>query len=169
MRIFLLIFLFLFSTCYADGKPKNHEKIMEYAFYHLDATGILRQSGNGMVYIEVPDAYIHNLFPFIQEEGFVLPTSLDGPNALGAHISVIYGGEAQNYRIGGVHERNFKVFFKISGCKIVPLNQADYESACVLSIEAPHLDKLRKKYGLPAMKYEYHITIGMKPKAKKAA
>lgn len=30
-------------------------------------------------------------------------------------------------------------------------------------VEAPELDAIRQKYGLPKTKYAYHITIGIKP------
>lgn len=164
MRLFFLCLLFLFTVGYAEDKPKAHEKIIDVVFEQFDSVGILRQDGSGMVYVEIPDDYIYKLHPFIEEEGFELPTSLYGAHALGAHISVIYKGEAQNYHIGWIPERNSKIFFKVAGCKIVPLNQEGYESACVLTILAPNLNKLRNRYGLPAMKYDFHITIGMKPR-----
>ncbi len=163
MRIFLCL-LFLFTVGYADEKPEAHDKIVDYVFEQFDNVGVIRQDGSGMVYVDIPDDYIHKLHPFLVEEGFQLPTSLDGPRALGAHISVIYGGEAHKSNIGWILERNTKVFFQVTGCKIVPLNQEGYESACVLTIHAPNLNQLRKKYGLPEMKHEFHITIGMKPR-----
>jgi len=164
-----MIFLFLFTVGYADDKPQAHDKILDYAFETLDNVGVLRQNGSGMVYVEIPDDYIYKLYPFILEEGFQLPTSLQGPNALGAHISVIYGGEARDRGIGLINERNSKIFFKVAGCKIVPLNQEEYESACVVTIIAPNLNQLRKRYGLPEMKHDFHITIGLKPRNKQAA
>lgn len=163
MHRFLFVLLVLFAPCFADDAPKNTSKILDHVFYNLNCVGTIKQGAGGMVYVDVDDDFILKLYPLIQDEGFVLPTSLQGKNAIGAHITVVYNREANDYDLGWIEERNTQVFFTVTDCKIVELDQAGYESACVLKIKAPNLDKLRKKYGLPAIKYDFHIMIGMKP------
>jgi hypothetical protein len=56
------------------------------------------------------------------------------------------------------------------GCKVVhPPKWKEMDEVYFVEVESPELDRLRKKYGLPKREYEFHITIGVKPKVAQAA
>jgi hypothetical protein len=157
--ILITIFLFL-NQVHAD---KACEKIRDYIFEHLSESGTLKQDDSGFVYIDIDNNYIYKLIDFIKEQGFEKPPYFSWPNGHGAHISVIYAAEAESYDIGKIEERGKPIYFKIKGCKIVnPPSWEGVESVYILTVEVPILDKIRKKYGLPKPKYDYHITIGIK-------
>lgn len=161
-RNFLLLFLVVFSALLAD---KTCEQISEYVFKNLPEYGQLKQDDLGFVYVDVDDAYINKLIPFLSDEGFEKP-SYFGPGFHGAHISVIYVDEAFQHHVGEIAEIGSTIYFKIRGCKIVEPPQRPGEFYYVLIVDAPNLNRLRKKYGLRKSKYDFHITIGKKQLAE---
>ena len=120
---------------------------------------------NNFVYLDIDDAYIHSLISFIQEEGFVEPPYFSQPCTAGAHISVMYPEEMLKYGIKRISECDQSMCFTLKSCKVVrPLSWKEVDEAYVIIVDAPALDALRKKYGMPKPANPFHITIGVKPK-----
>lgn len=129
---------------------------------HLPESGILRNS-DGFVYVDLDDAYIHQLVTFIEQEGFQEPPYF-GKDLVGAHITVIYPNEIEKYGIETIQETGRTIHFVPNTCQAVrpPTWQAIDEVYFVV-VDAPELDAIREKYGLPKREYAFHITIGIKP------
>lgn len=139
------------------------EKILSFTQNQLAATGTLKSS-NGFVYVDVDDDYIHKLIKFIQPYGFEEPPYFGNPGLVGAHITVIYPDEAEKYALGELKECGETITFKPKGCMTVqPPNWEEVTEVYFLVVNAPKLDKIRKKYELPKREYDFHITIGVKP------
>jgi hypothetical protein len=56
---------------------------------HLKKKGRLAISNNNLVYLNIEDAYIHNLFPLLQDHQIKMPDYF-GEGSVGAHITAIY-------------------------------------------------------------------------------
>jgi 2H phosphodiesterase-like protein len=160
MRYILLFCLLLTRAAFADTAC---EKIKNYIFENLSESGKLKEDRAGFVYVDLDDKYIHKLIDFIKDDGYVEPPYFSYPNGHGAHISVIYSMEAERIGLDYIDEEGKTIYFTIKSCKVVnPPDWQGVESAYILTIEAPILDKIRKKYGLSKPKHAYHITIGIK-------
>ena len=151
----LLVFISFTSACYAF----LHTDIKTYIEQNLPIEGILEQTENGFVYVKVSDNYIYELHKFIQNEGYIFPPYF-GENFVGAHITVINSKDSPEMMI---EELGLLVTFKIVGCEIVyPQTLQGVEVAYILTVNAPILDAIRRKYGLPEPLFPYHITVGVK-------
>ena len=126
----------------------------------LEASGTLARSANNLIYLKIDDAYIHHLFPLLQEKQIKKPNYF-GKGLAGAHISVIYPEEAVQFdkKDLGTHYN-----FKIKDLVIAEINVKKYY---VLLVDCPELRQLRNKYGLPDQLnfknywIDLHITIGV--------
>lgn len=142
--------------------------ILNYIQETLPQSGVLKES-EGFVYVDVDDAYIHKLILFIQQEGFEEPPYF-GDGLVGAHISVMDPGEVEKYGVGKIQEFGERVDFVLKECHVVhPPQWREIDEVYFVAVEAPELDRIREKYGLPKKLYDFHITIGVKPKVAKSA
>lgn len=157
-KLFFLLFYCLPLLLCAIG----HEEIVSYATRELPLYGTLEQDEAGFVYIDVDNRYIYKLIEFIQDEGFKIPPYFEIPNAHGAHISVIYSHEAEEYSIPLLEEAGSTVAFQIKECQTVNPPRPDIQACFLLTVACPACDALRQKYSLPSPKYDYHITVGIK-------
>lgn len=122
------------------------------------------------MYVDLDDAYIHKLVTFIQDKGFEEPPYFGNGNLVGAHISVIYPSELEKGEIEKIQEFGEEIHFEIKACEVVhPPKWQGIDEVYIIVVESPELDRIRMKYGLPAKKYDFHITIGVKPKIVEAA
>lgn len=167
----LLIPLFLCFVSFAHAiSSETSKKILDYIFENLSEAGTLRQDERGFVYVDIDDEYIYKLNALIKDEGYEMPPYFGWKGAHGAHISVIYAKEAKNYKVKEIKEVGSTIYFKPKSCSAVePGSWDDVEEVFVITVEAPILDKLRKKYGLPKAHYDFHITIGLKYRQPTAA
>lgn len=154
-----------------QAAPSTCDKIKEYIFTHLNETGVLKQDRWGFVYVDLDDKYILDLNGFIADKGFDTPPYFGGADMHGAHISVIYADEAQAHKlVGKIKEVGSTIHFRVKSCTTVqPKSWKNVDEVYILTVDAPILAKLRKKYGLPPSHYDFHITIGVKYAAEKAA
>ncbi len=167
LRLLLSIFL-IYSGIYGEV-PLSSPKVVERIEQDFALSGTLKQSGK-FTYVDVEDRYIHELLPLIVSEGFDIPPYFGRPDSAGAHITVIYPGEAIKYGVGRIEECGEKVTFSLKQCEVVkPKNWKEMEELYLIVVEAPELDKIRQKYALPSKRYPFHITVGVKPKIKAAA
>lgn len=147
---------------------------------HLPLRGILAISANNLVYLDIDDAYIHQLFPLLQKQPVLQNQQIKKPDyfgetSAGAHITVIYPEEYQ--RKNKNQNKNGKENIKIHKKE---LNQTHHfvineivtaeiglKTYYVLLIESPSLLQLRRKYNLPdqlcfkGYAIGLHITIGI--------
>ncbi len=168
LRSFCIALIAICCNCDAQDAP-SCPTILNYIQKNLAHSGVLKNS-NGFVYVDVDDAYIQELVTFIQKEGFVQPPYFGSPDLVGAHISVIFPDEMKQYGVERVEECGEKIEFVPKECEVVhPPKWEGIDEVYFVVVEAPELDRIREKYGLPKRKYDYHITIGVKPKKLKSA
>ncbi|MDX8430418.1 MAG: hypothetical protein SNF33_01220 [Candidatus Algichlamydia australiensis] len=75
-------------------------------------------------------------------------------------VSLIFPNE---YKKIEFEELGMSIPFQLKGYgSVKPQKLEGVDEVYFLVIEAPELDAIRKKYGLPQKKYEFHITIGVK-------
>lgn len=159
MKLKILVFLSIFVIscfgCLAAEAP-SCSKLIEYAEHQLPHWGVLKNS-DGFVYVDLDDDYIHQLVGLI--DGYEEPPYFEGMYTAGAHISVIYPNE----KVGEIEECGQMIPFTIKDCQVVhPPRWKEIDEVYFIVVEAPELDALRMKYGLPKREYEFHITIGIK-------
>lgn len=171
MRFFkylLLPFTLTKLDCSAQ-EASNCQEVLNYVKTHLPLSGILRDA-DGFVYVDLDDRYIFDLIKLIEDKGFEIPPYFGRPDLVGAHITVMYPEEFQTLNIEHVRESGEVISFSPIDCKIIhPLKLLEIDEIYILLIEAPQLIELRKKYGLPPVKYDFHITVGFKPKTVQAS
>ncbi len=166
--------LYALSTtiCFSYAALDNAScpKILSYAQNQLSHRGVL-QTCESFVYVNIDDEYIHKLIKFIKKEGFEEPPYFGDSNLVGAHITAIYPDEVKKYGITKVPECGRVIDFTPKECQVVvkPPTWQEVDALYLVVVEAPELDAIRRKYELPHRKYDYHITIGVKPKTIKTA
>ncbi len=157
---FSLICSSIHPTSFPPISQLEHPQIPDSAIAQLPSFGTLCEDENGFVYIDLDDRYIHELIHFIETVGFEEPPYFGEPGLVGAHISVIYANEP---RKGEIEECGKVISFTPLQCKIVhPLNWDGIEKVFLIEVDAPELDLIREKYGLPKNQFGFHITIGVK-------
>lgn len=159
---YLLSFLIVWgSSCFAQAISPCPQ-VMNYIQHQLPHHGVLKFS-DGFVYVDISDDYIHELIHFVGAD-FQEPPYFGRPELVGAHITVIYPGEVKKYKIRAIQESGEIISFTPKTCQIVhPPHWEGIQEVYFVTVEAPDLEKLRKKYGLPKQEYDFHITIGVKP------
>lgn len=146
--------------CFSKEAP-NSSKIQAFAHDHLLSKGILKER-EGFVYVDLDDAYIYDLFPLIEEEGFEIPPYFGEEDLVGAHITVVDQVEAAFLKGKKFKECGREIDFTLKECQIV--SPPSFEKAYLITVEAPYLDKIREKYGFFHKKWDFHVTIGVKPR-----
>jgi hypothetical protein len=143
--------------------------ILKYVEAKLPHQGMLKNS-DGFIYVDIDDDYIHKLISFIEKDGFEEPPYFDGEGLVGAHITVIYPNDMKKYHVGEIKELGQTIRFTPKKCQVMhPPGWREMDEVYFIVVDAPELDRIRQKYGLPQKKYDYHITIGVKKKSAKAA
>lgn len=140
------------------------QQIVDYAKENLPLEGQLLIKSEGFVYLKVDDEYIHTLFPLLEleENGYKKPPYFRSKEAPGAHISIFYEKEH-------IFPEEIGQYFRFQLKQIVIVKPSKDTSYAVLQVEAPELEKLRKKYGLSPKLFghEYHISLAKKTSARK--
>ncbi len=128
---------------------------------HLKQKGQLASSKNNLVYLDIDDAYIHQLFPLLQDHQIKIPDYF-GEESVGAHITAIYPEEGKRI---SKHDLGMEYDFSIKAVVIAEIGKKNYY---VLLAESSSLLQLRRKYNLPDLLYfkgywvGFHITIGVR-------
>ncbi|WP_045107498.1 hypothetical protein [Legionella hackeliae] len=129
---------------------------------NLPSIGYLKQSNDGLVYLDLANGYIHNLYPFLKNySSTIVKPDYFGQKTAGAHISVIYPEEntkVDQQELGSSHY--FELLHTFAG----DIGNKRYY---VLTVHAPTLIALRQRYGLGSqLKFkehwiDLHITLGV--------
>lgn len=161
-KYFLPLLLALGQPAFSEAI--GQDKIIAYSEEQLSLSGMLKKQGD-FLYVDVEDAYIHDLIREIENEGFTEPPYFGSSDLVGAHITVMYPDEVKEHGIQDIEECGQTIGFSLKDCQLVsPPRWNEVESVYVLTVEAPALDALRAKYGLPEKRHAFHITIGIKLK-----
>lgn len=136
----------------------------------LPNQGILRQDSEGFVYLELPDAFITELFPLISDqECEVVPLYSLEPSP--AYIPVILPHEwAQRKGLGEIKELETTFSFEITRLSsLKPKRWPGIEKAYFLSLKSPQLEAFRERCLLPSFirGHEFHVAIAYKKAAIK--
>jgi hypothetical protein len=139
-------------------RPVAAPALLFEAKWHLDSTGILKQTPEGLVYLDISDDYIHKLYPFLQEEGLQKPY-------YSAHIPVI--SEQEKSHLEGIQEIGQSFKFSPQKCiRLMLKHHPQLEEIWMLNVKSPPLEHFREKYKLPSKLHsqEFSIVIAVKPK-----
>ncbi len=126
----------------------------------LSTAGKVAVSNNNLIYLDIDDEYIHQLFPLLSHYSVNKPNYF-GKHSAGAHITIIYPEENVKIKkedIGLKHE------FLI---KNICTAQIGLKTYYVVIVESPSLLQLRRKYSLSDLlcfkgyAIGFHITIGV--------
>ncbi|WP_298626127.1 hypothetical protein [uncultured Legionella sp.] len=129
----------------------------------LDAFGRLALSASKLIYLDIDDAYIHHLFPLLNNTEIKKPDYFK-EGSVGAHITVAYPEEQS---IFDKKDYGKEYHFKVKELVVADINLKKYY---VLLVESPMLRQLRTKHGLPEQLnfkqhlIDFHITIGVSGK-----
>lgn len=139
-----------------------HIPELMHAASQLPCIGELAISNNRLLYVDVDDAYIHQLFPLLKNKAIHKPDYFNkNKGSVGAHVTVIYPEENKN--IDSV-DLGIKHQFVIKNFVAATLGAKKYY---ILLVESPTLLHLRRKYHLPDLlcfkgySIGFHITIGV--------
>ncbi|WP_419418803.1 hypothetical protein ACNVED_09595 [Legionella sp. D16C41] len=125
----------------------------------LPLYGQLAKSTNNLIYLDINDNYIHQLYPLLNFPG-VIPPNYFNQDGIGAHISIIYPEE---HNLLMIKELGASYHFTLQ--QLVSAQFA-YKTYYVLLVESAPLVQLRRDYNLPnylnfkGYKINFHITIG---------
>lgn len=136
--------------------PMSNHALIEKA-KTFSKQGALKISDERLVYLDIDDNYIHQLFPLIGYVGVRKPDYFS--MGIGAHISVIYPNEHKT----DIHETENTYQFEV-----ISLFKAQTEDALyfALKVKSPELLQLRNQYqlgpqlSLNGYTIDLHITIG---------
>jgi hypothetical protein len=138
----------------------NHAKLIQSAQL-LSAKGKLAIYDNKLVYVQVSDEYVHQLFPLLEEENIIKPDYFT-EKPIGAHITIIYPEE---YKKTDAKDLGLEHPFLVKDLVAAKINKKTYYA---ILLESASLLQIRKKYGLPELlsfkgyRIGFHITIGVK-------
>lgn len=141
-------------------KKLNNHALIDTAS-KLDNVGYLVKNEANLIYLDIDDNYIHQLLPLLGDKKIKSPDYFS-EHIIGAHISVIYPNELKPITD---NELGSKHYFKIKEAYTAKLDLRNYY---VLTVDAPSLLELRRKYALPDLLcfknygVEFHITIGVR-------
>ncbi|KTD11339.1 hypothetical protein [Legionella jamestowniensis] len=149
------------TTNYLKLKRLDIPDLLDAAL-NLPTSGDIKQSKDGLLYLDIADSYIHDLYPFLKNySSVIIKPDYFGQKSAGAHISIIYPEENSanmQEELGKTH--HFKVLQVVSG-------DLGHKRYYVLTVSAPTLIEVRKKYQLgPQLKFkdhwiDLHITLGV--------
>ncbi|MBI5346690.1 MAG: hypothetical protein HZB76_06080 [Chlamydiae bacterium] len=165
-RFIFYVFLLPFLAFAAVPVVIEDPQILSYVDKKLPHEGILKQSKEGFLYIELPKEYILGLLPLISQSGFCPPPYFN-QDKVGAHITVATTKEITDLNFPNVPYLGESIPFSIVNFSHVQLGNSSLGSeAYELIIDSPQIMEIRKKLGLsPKIKgYDFHITVAVKCK-----
>jgi hypothetical protein len=163
----------LYPKEYVDALTSKtvDERLTKIASDKLEETlmkGKLRQDDEGYVFIDIDDKVIHGMYPLIDDEDVEKPPYF-GKDGWGAHVSVISPDEIDEDEPLDIKEIGDIINFKIKEVYSTnPEGWDEMDKVWFISIDAPELGKLRRKYKLPTTYknkgHDFHITVAVRRK-----
>lgn len=108
----------------------------------LPTSGRLMRSSNNLVYLDIDDAYVHEIFALMTNPDAKKPNYF-GCGSAGAHITVVYPEENTMINNAHLHQEHS---FVVKEAVVTTIGKKDYY---VLMVDAPSLVSLRLLHGLP--------------------
>ena len=128
---------------------------------HLAQNGKLVISDNNLVYLDIDNEYIHQLFHLLQNQQIKKPDYFAYEKPVGAHITVIYPEENRKiYK----EELDQEHVFTIKDIVTVEIDTKTYYA---ILVDSSSLLQLRRRHALSDMlcfkgySIDFHITIGV--------
>jgi hypothetical protein len=123
--------------------------------------GILRQTSQGYVYLDVDNRFILALLPYLVSQGLARPPYFNlfqSPD--GAHTPVISAREAHFREVGNLREIGLEFTFEIEGLySVKPNHWPEIDEIWYFKVICPGLEKLRRKYFLPTLPNGHPLVI----------
>jgi hypothetical protein len=146
------------------------DTVIEYRKVPMVGKLTLKQGDGNYGILKVPEAFKQAVYDAIKVEGMQYD---DLHEKHEAHISVFDDKEMEEMRKKDVPEdgQDFPFYLK-SVESVEPEGWPEMEKVWFVTVDAPELEALRKKYGFtPLMKgdHKFHITVAVKPRQSKVA
>ena len=123
--------------------------------------GILKRTPDGFYYINIPNDIIDGFRSATGKKVKRPPYFSRKYGKVGAHISVIGSSESED---SDIKEVGKEFEYTITGAKhLKPEGWDEMKQVFFIVVKSPALEKLRKKYKLPAKQHghEFHITFAV--------
>jgi len=130
--------------------------------------GVLKKGPQGLIYLDVDNRFISSLIPYLKAYGLVRPPYFNlfgAPD--GAHIPVIPAREMSFQYLEQIDELDREFSFEIEGLySMEPVSWPEVEQVWFFKLHSPELEKLRRRYFLPAIPggHAFHIAVAVKPR-----
>lgn len=130
--------------------------------------GVLKKNKQGLIYLDIDNRFISAMIPYLKAYGLVRPPYFNlfgSPD--GAHIPVIPAREAAFQYLDQITEVDQEFTFEIEGLySIEPAIWPEVEQVWFFKLKSPDLERLRRRYFLPATPngHSFHIAVAIKPR-----
>ncbi|HSX10245.1 MAG TPA: hypothetical protein VLF94_00805 [Chlamydiales bacterium] len=129
--------------------------------------GVLRQNGEGMVYLDIDNRFISMLLPYLKAHDLVRPPYFNLFAApTGAHVPVIPAREVAFQYLDQIEQLGREFSFEIEGLySMKPTSWPEVEQVWFFKLKSEELEQLRRKYFLPSIPggHAFHIAVAVKP------
>jgi hypothetical protein len=135
--------------------------------------GTLRQSPQGLVYLDVDDRFAKSLMPYLKAQGLALPPYfqfLGTPD--GAHIPIVPSREMSFHYLSKPKCAGEEFSFEIEGLySVEPTGWPEVEEVWFFKVRSLPLEDLRQSLFLPAKPngHSFHIAVAIKKRTLKTA
>lgn len=156
--------LTLFSSIFA-ALPQIIEApaVLAYVEERLPHQGLLKQTEDGFLYIELPKEYVFEILPLLNRAHIAPPPYFEAAK-VGAHITVATAQEMADRGYPMSRYLGQSIPFSIDSLCQVELENSQLGSKLyMLKIESPTIAEIRQHLGLsPKIRgYDFHITVAV--------
>ena len=144
-------------------KEAKELELLAYANQHIPQTGTVQVNDQGFIYLDISNAYIHDLIALLDIPGVIPPPYFGPLYAAGAHITIATTFE--NHPPLPPEMLSKEISFSLKECFVVaPQNWTEVELLWFISVEALELSHIRTALNLsPKLNgHDFHITFGVK-------
>ena len=127
--------------------------------------GVLRQNGQGLVYLDIDNRFVSMMIPYLQASGLEKPPYFHLFGAPGgAHAPVIPAREIAFQYLGAIEQVGEEFSFEIEGLySLEPTSWPEVEEVWFFKLHSEGLENVRRRYFLPAV-HPFHIAVAVKPR-----
>lgn len=161
MKKYLLLFFFPYLLIAGTSTVIDAPELLT-EMQTLAHQGPLRKTSEGFVYVKVSNEYILKALELLKEDQLEAPAYF-GQGMVGAHITVIEKDEAKGKRLQLPPMGTIIPFEIVNLSSIDMTNEYGAKRLYILTVNAPELEQIRIKNGLPSKVHghEFHITVAV--------